>query len=177
MANYPTITYSNVKHKVDLGSDAPASSRIVDGVIQVKDEDITPIFNNGSGTSYRASYNSPYNQITGNYTPNKALSRFEIRVNPVEIADYGPGIGNLAYSATNIANGTLSSFTINITQAIFTGSTSNTYRICLMAQSSLDRSWDFTQLYMVVGDTHTGSYVYKPTDSDGYDVHGTDVVS
>lgn len=171
MAQFPTITYSNVKHKVDNG--------LSGGVVQVKDETITPVFNTTAGdmTTYRVSCVSPYNQITGNFTSNRALTRFEIRVNPIETTDYGPGIGNLAFEATTIAANTSRSFTITVNDTIFAGSQSNTYRVCLMAQSEVDYSWDFTQLYMVVGSDHTGSYVYKPTDYDGYDVHGTDIIS
>ena len=55
---------------------------------------------------------------------------------------------------------------------IFTGSASNTYRICLMGQSSLDYSWDCTQFFMVVDAANSNNYIkYKPTDADGYDVH------
>jgi len=164
MAEFPTITYSNVKHKVDNGISA--------GAITYRDEDITPVFNNGSGTAYKASYNSPFNSITGSFTSNRGLSRFEIRVNPVETEDFGPGIGNLACSMTGITANTATSFTINITQAIFTGSQSNTYRICLMGQSTLDYSWDCTQLFMVVGP----GTKFKPASSDGYDVHFDTVI-
>ena len=41
MANFPTITYKNLKHKVSDG--------ISNGVIQTKDEAITVVFNNGIG--------------------------------------------------------------------------------------------------------------------------------
>ena len=132
MAHIPTITYTNVTHKIDDGVSA--------GVFSYQDEDITIAFNEGSGTLYRASYNSPFNQITGSFTPNMALARFEIRVNPVEAADYGPYVGNLAYFITGIMNGVTKSFTIPINTTIFTGSDSNTYRICLLAQSELDYS-------------------------------------
>ena len=58
-------------------------------------------------------------------------------------------------------------FSVSITTTTFTGSTSGVYRICLMGQSSLDYSWDCTQLFMVVGPGTT----FKPKNSDGYDVH------
>ena len=152
MASFPTITFSEVKHKVHNGYS--------NGAITYRDEDITPVFNHGTGSTYRASYNAPFNSITGKYRSNIALSRFEIRVNRVEDSDYGPGIGNLAHVDLGISANTLTSFTINITQATFTGSPTNTYRVCLMAQSSLDYSWDFTQLYMVVG-SNNSSDIYK----------------
>lgn len=172
MANFPTITYSNVKHKVDLGSSAPASSKIVSGAIQVKDEDITIVFNGGNGNSYRASYNAPYNQVTGTFTANKELNRFEIRATPVETADYGPGIGKLAYVATGISANTATNFSFNITATTFTGSSSNTYRICLLAQSSTDYSWDSTEVYMVLVNTSgTTRENFVTTTNGDYEVH------
>ena len=116
MAQFPTITYSNVKHKVDNG--------LSGGVVQVKDETITPVFNTTTGTmtAYRVSCVSPYNQITGNFTSNRALTRFEIRVNPIETTNYGPGIGNLAFEATTIAANTSRSFTIIVNSTTFAGS-------------------------------------------------------
>ena len=166
MASFPTITYSNIIHKIDAG--------LVEGVITYQDENITPIFNNGAGsTVYMASYNFPFNSITGNFTPNRELSRFEIRVNPIEVNNFGPGIGNLAFSKINDMPANASrSFSISITTNTFTGSNSNTYRICLMGQSSVDYSWDCTQLFMVVGPGTT----FKPKNSDGYDVHFDTIV-
>ena len=69
MANFPTITYKNLKHKVSDG--------ISNGVIQTKDEAITVVFNNGVGTTstYRASFKSPHNQITGLLHSNKELTK------------------------------------------------------------------------------------------------------
>ena len=64
MANFPTITYTNLKHKVSNG--------ISDGVIQTKDEAINIVFNNGIG---KASFNSPHNQITGTLKSNKELTK------------------------------------------------------------------------------------------------------
>lgn len=167
MAQAPTITYSDVKHKVDNGISA--------GVIQVKNENITPVFNHGTGnnTVYRVSYISPYNQITGKYTSNKALQRFEIRVNPAETADYGPGIGTLVHLDQNIDAAMQQNFTITVSQSTFTGSQNNLYRVCLMAQCKADLSWDFTQLFMVVGPGTT----FKPANATGYDVHGSAVVT
>jgi len=163
MAQAPTITYTDVKHKIDNGLSA--------GVVQVKDEVITPIFNGGAGnnTVYKVSYVAPYNQITGKYTPNKALQRFEIRVNPAEEADYGPGIGALAHLDQNIDASSLNNFSITVSQNTFYGASNNLYRVCLMAQCKADLSWDFTQLFMVVGPR----ILYKPVNSTGYDVHGT----
>ena len=144
MANFPTITYTNLKHKVDNG--------IIDGVIQTKDEDITVVFNNGVGTTstYRASFKSPHNQITGILNSNKELTKWEARVTPAEIDDYGPTVGKCAATITGVEANTDTAFTILITSRVFTGSPTNTYRICLMGQSSLDYSWDCTQLYMVI---------------------------
>ena len=82
MANFPTLTFSNVKHKVATG--------VNNGTILTKDEEILVTFNNGVGNNYRVSYNSPFNQITGTAKSNKSLSRFEIRVTPIESPDYGP---------------------------------------------------------------------------------------
>ena len=69
MANFPTITYTNLKHKVSNG--------ISSGVIQTKDESITVVFNNGIGTTstYKASFNPPHNQITGTLNSNKELTK------------------------------------------------------------------------------------------------------
>ena len=69
MANFPTITYTNLKHKVSDG--------ISDGVIQTKDEAITVVFNNGIGvtSTYKVSFNSPHNQITGTLNSNKELTK------------------------------------------------------------------------------------------------------
>ncbi len=79
MAKFPTITYTNLKHKVSNG--------ISSGVIQTKDEAITVVFNNGIGTTsaYKASFNSPHNQITGTLNSNKELTKWEARVTPVEV--------------------------------------------------------------------------------------------
>ena len=135
MASFPTITYSNIKHKIDAG--------LVNGIITYQDETITPVFNNGTGSSavYKASYNSPFNSITGTFTPNRELSRFEVRVNPIETNDFGPGIGQLAFSKINdMPANAARNFSVSITTTTFTGSTSGVYRICLMGQSSLDYS-------------------------------------
>ncbi len=69
MANFPTITYTNLKHKVSNG--------ISGGVIQTKDEAINIVFNNGIGitSAYKASFNSPHNQITGTLKSNKELTK------------------------------------------------------------------------------------------------------
>ena len=148
MANFPTITYTNLKHKVDNG--------VSGGVVQSKDEAITLVFNNGIGTTnkYKASFNSPHNQITGTLSSNKELSKWQVRVTPIEVDDFGPEVGNRATLITGISANTATNFIIPITQAVFTGSPTNTYRLCLMGQSSLDYSWDCTQLYMVI-DTNT----------------------
>lgn len=134
MANFPTITYTNLKHKVSNG--------ISDGVIQTKDEAINIVFNNGIGTTstYRVSFNSPHNQITGTLNSNKDLTKWEVRVTPAEVNDYGPTVGSCAKIITGISANTDTNFTIPITQEVFAGSPSNTYRICLMGQSSLDYS-------------------------------------
>ena len=166
MANFPTITYTNLKHKVSNG--------ISGGVIQTKDEAITVVFNNGIGTTstYKASFNSPHNQITGTLNSNKELTKWEARVTPVEVDDYGPTVGNCAKIITGVSANTDTDFTIPITQAVFTGSPTNTYRICLIGQSSLDYSWDCTQFFMVIDTTNSSNYIkYKPVDADGYDVH------
>lgn len=166
MAAFPTITYSNIKHKVDGG--------LVNNEITYQDETISTSFNNGEGaTAYKVSYNPPFNSITGNFTPNRELSRFEIRVNPIETNDFGPGIGNLAFSKINDMPANASrSFSITVSNATFTGSQSGTYRVCLMGQSSVDYTWDCTQLFMVVGP----GTVFKPKNSDGYDVHFDTIV-
>lgn len=140
MAIFPTITYFNVKHTIDGG--------FFNGSITYQDEDITVAFNGGttdSITAYRASYNSPFNSITGRFSSNMELNRFEIRVTPMSPAtgysdDYGPGIGNLAYFTQGISANTLTNFSISITPEVFIGSSTNTYRVCLMAQSSIDHS-------------------------------------
>ena len=166
MANFPTITYTNLKHKVSNG--------VSSGVIQTKDEAITVVFNNGTGTTstYKASFNSPHNQITGTLNSNKELTKWEAHVTPVEVDDYGPTVGNCAARITGVNANTNTNFTIQITQDIFTGSASNTYRICLMGQSSLDYSWDCTQFFMVIDAANSNNHIkYKPTDADGYDVH------
>ena len=142
MANFPTLTFSNVKHKVANG--------VNNGTILTKDEEILVTFNNGVGNNYRVSYNSPFNQITGTATANKSLSRFEIRVTPIESQDYGPWIGQLAYSNTSITPNTAINFTINVIDTVFTGSPTNKYRVCLMGQSDLDYTWDCTQFFMVI---------------------------
>ena len=142
MANFPTLTFSNVKHKVANG--------VNNGKILTKDEEILVTFNNGVGNNYRVSYNSPFNQITGTVKSNKSLSRFEIRVTPIESPDYGPWIGQLAYSNTSITPNTAINFTINVIDTVFTGSPTNKYRVCLMGQSDLDYTWDCTQFFMVI---------------------------
>ena len=142
MANFPTLTFSNVKHKVANG--------VNNGTILTKDEEILVTFNNGVGNNYRVSYNSPFNQITGTAKSNKSLSRFEIRVTPIESQDYGPWIGQLAYSNTSITPNTAINFTINVIDTVFTGSPTNKYRVCLMGQSDLDYTWDCTQFFMVI---------------------------
>ena len=142
MANFPTLTFSNVKHKV--------ANRVNNGKILTKDEEILVTFNNGVGNNYRVSYNSPFNQITGTATSNKSLSRFEIRVTPIESQDYGPWIGQLAYSNTSITPNTAINFTINVIDTVFTRSPTNKYRVCLMGQSDLDYTWDCTQFFMVI---------------------------
>ena len=169
MANFPTITYKNLKHKVSDG--------ISDGVIQTKDEAITVVFNNGIGvtSTYKVSFNSPHNQITGTLNSNKELTKWEARVTPAEVNDYGPTVGNSAALITGVNANTDTDFTILITQDVFTGSPSNTYRICLMGQSSLDYSWDCTQFFMVIDAANSSNHIkYKPTDADGYDVHFVD---
>ena len=147
MADYPSVTYTNLKHKVANG--------VSGGVVQVKDETINVVFACDIGLlqNYRASYNSPYNEITGTLNSDRELSKFEVRVTPVEVNEYGPDIGNRAYIDTSIAANTNKNFTIPITQAIFAGSPSKAYRICLLAQSSLDYSWDCTQLFVTVDDS------------------------
>ena len=45
MANFPTLTFSNVKHKVANG--------VNNGTILTKDEEILVTFNNGAGNNYR----------------------------------------------------------------------------------------------------------------------------
>ena len=134
MANFPTITYKNLKHKIITG--------VSGGVIQTADEDIAVVFNNGIGTTstYKVSFNSPHNQITGTFNSNKELTKWEARITPAEVDDYGPNVGKCATTITGISANTDTNFTIPITQAVFTGSPSNTYRICLMGQSSLDYS-------------------------------------
>ena len=144
MANFPTITYKNLKHKVSDG--------ISNGAIQTKDEAITVVFNNGIGiaSTYKVSFNSPHNQITGTLNSNKELTKWEARVTPAEVDDYGPTVGICAKIITGVSANTDTDFTIPITQDVFTGSPSNTYRICLMGQSSLDYSWDCTQFFMTI---------------------------
>ena len=134
MANFPTITYKNLKHKIISG--------VSDGIIQTADEAITVVFNNGIGTTstYKVSFNSPHNQITGTLNSNKELTKWEARVTPAEVNDYGPTVGNSATVITGISANTDTTFTIPITQDVFTGSPTNNYRICLMGQSSLDYS-------------------------------------
>lgn len=166
MANFPTITYKNLKHKIISG--------VSGGVIQTADEVITVVFNNGIGTTstYKVSFNSPHNQITGTLNSNKELTKWEARVTPAEVDDYGPTVGNCAKIITGVSANTDTDFTIPITQDVFTGSPSNTYRICLMGQSSLDYSWDCTQFFMVIDAANSSNHIkYKPTDADGYDVH------
>ncbi len=166
MANFPTIAYTNLKHKVSNG--------VSGGTIQTKDEAIAVAFNNGVGTTstYKASFNSPHNQITGTLKSNKDLTKWEARVTPIETEDYGPTVGNSATLITGIGANTNVNFTIPITQAVFSGSPTNTYRICLLGQSSLDYSWDCTQLFMVIDTNNTNNYIkYKPKAADGYDVH------
>lgn len=148
MAYFPTITYTNLKHKVADG--------LSSGDIKTKDEAITIVFNNGIGTTnkYKVSLNSPFNQITGTLSSDRELTKWVANVTPVEVDDYGPEVGNRATIITGISANTNTNFTITITSAVFTGSPTNTYRISLMGQSSLDYSWDCTQLYMVI-DTNT----------------------
>ena len=69
MANFPTITYKNLKHKIISG--------VSGGIIQTADEAITVVFNNGIGTTstYKASFNYPHNQITGTLNSNKDLTK------------------------------------------------------------------------------------------------------
>ena len=169
MANFPTITYTNLKHKVDNG--------ISGGVIQSKDEAITLVFNNGIGTAnkYRASFNSPHNQITGTLNSNRELSKWQVRVTPIEVDDFGPEVGNRATIITGISANIATNFTIPITQAVFTGSPTNTYRLCLMGQSSLDYSWDCTQLFMVI-DNNT-SFTNTYTEVEYLECTGTQYIN
>lgn len=134
MANFPVVTYSNIKHKVN--------GTVANGVFTYLDEDITPSFNNGLGgnTNFKVSYNAPYNKITGNLVANMRLLKFEVRVNTIENAttkhEYGPGEGALVSgsSMTNIAPDVVTPFEITITSGPFSGSASNTYVVCLLAQ-------------------------------------------
>ena len=106
---------------------------------------------------------------------NKELTKWEARVTPAEVNDYGPTVGNSATVITGISANTDTTFTIPITQDVFTGSPTNNYRICLMGQSSLDYSWDCTQFFMVIDAANSSNHIkYKRTDADGYDVHFVD---
>ena len=168
MAQFPNVTYSNVKHKVHNGYN--------NGEILYRDEDITILFNNSNvNMTYKASYNAPYNQVSGQFTSDISIARFEIRVTPVEDADYGPGIGSLVFFTNNVLLNTSRNFSFDITPETFYGSQSDTYRICLLTQSELDYSWDFTQLYMVLNNSGTTYVGYTTTDTtapEGYEVHG-----
>jgi len=134
MANFPTVTYSDLKHKVNGG--------YVNNAITYQDEAIAVSFNNalGGNTNFKVSYNAPYNKIYGKLTSNLRLLRFEARVSTIENATnnraFGPTEGALITDSvlTNIAPDTLTSFEFTITPSTFSGSASNTYVICLLAQ-------------------------------------------
>lgn len=166
MANSPLLTFSNIKHTV--------VDSLVNGEITYKDEAISILFNTGEGgnTHYLCSYVSPFNTITGNFVSNKSLARFEVRVNPIESTEYGPGIGDQVFYIINVTAGVTNSFTIPISSTGFTGSASDTYRVCLMAQSEADYSWDVTQVFMSLDNTNkTTPEIFKPTSDDGIEVH------
>jgi len=148
MASYPLVTYTNLKHKVITG--------LSNGSLVIGDESITPVFSKTTENilPFKVSFVSPYNQITGTFTANRALNAFEVRISPAEETSYGPGEGICAFSIVGIAGNTSNNFIIPINSATCLCSPSNTYRICLLAQSELDYSWDCTQLYMVI-DTNT----------------------
>jgi len=152
MATRPTITYSNVKHKVIGG--------VSGGNFTYNDEDISVLFNGGVGgsTSYKVSCNSPFNQITGQFTSSIALTRFEIRVNPIEEEEYGPNIGNLVCMELGISANTAKSFSFTISTSTFNGSPTNTYRVCLLSQAQSDYTWDYTALFMVINNSFTDLY-------------------
>ena len=97
----------------------------------------------------RASFRSPYNQISIKMTPtNCSLSYYEVRVTEAE-SEYDIGKGTQAYWTTNIAANSSHSFIININTETFTAG-DGTYRIGLYARSALDDSWDVTYLFFTV---------------------------
>lgn len=165
MAQSPTVTYSNLKHKVSDGIEA--------GVFKYKDEAITATFSRGIAelSSYLVSFNAPYNEITGTLTSNMELAAFEVRVTPIESTSYGPEEGLLACSLAGIAANTATNFTISINEDTFAGSSSGVYRVSLLAQCSLDYTWDCTQIYTCLNNAKDNSIVYVPNGSDTYEVH------
>ncbi len=172
MATFPTMTYSNITHKVHNG--------LSNGAVVYRDEQIAVNFSRtvDNLTPYKISYHSPYNEITGMATANISVSRFEIRVTPVEEQNYGPSDGARAFALTGIRPGTNIDFNIPINFNTFIGSPSGQYRVCLMAQSELDHSWDCTQLYMVVdtNDDFRNNYTeVKYIESFGTQYIDTDV--
>jgi len=175
MASYPTITYSNVKHKVDNG--------LSSGVIQTVDEDITAYIRYlrtipTQLKSFKLSAVAPFNQITGTLTSDKNLTRWEVRAilySAANPSNYGPGVGDLLCSKTNIIANTATNFEIIITPSTFSQG-DGIYRVCLMGQSEVDYSWDCTQIFAVKSGSSYSWFKYKQT-GDYYEVHNNDIIS
>lgn len=134
MAIVKTLTYSNLSHKVLDTANFSAST----GLAYKDEEIILSSTVSTSQTIYVASYNDPFNIISGTFTANVATNRFEIRVTPVEDSDYGVNAGNLVYSYQNIRSGLSVDFSFTITTSTFSGSASSTYLICFLAQREID---------------------------------------
>ena len=160
------VIYSDIKHKV-LGN-------FSNGTFSYVDEDITALFNDavGESTSYKVSPNDPYNKVTGKFTPQIPISRFEIRVNPIEDTNYGPDVGNLLFSYQGALVSRTYPFTFLVSTASFNGSQSGIYRICLLAQKEVDHSWDYTQIFTVLNATKTAYLNYKTIGHDAFEVLG-----
>ena len=134
MATAPLITYLSITHKVCNG--------VSNGLVASKDEAINVSFtrNIAALSAYKVSYNSPFNVINGTFKANRPVTTFEIRVYPAEATSYGPGEGARVFVMTGITANTEKQFTFAVDATAFSGSQSNTYRVCLFAQSELDYS-------------------------------------
>lgn len=166
MATVKTLTYSNLSHKVLDTANFSATTGLA-----YKDEAIvlsTTV--SSSQTIYVASYNDPFNVISGTFTANTAANRFEIRVTPVEDSSYGVNAGNLVYSYQNIRSGLTADFSFKITSDTFTGSASNTYLICFLAQREIDGKWDQYTSFFVLSDDRTSYKTFIDSSKVAYQV-------
>ena len=134
MATTPLITYLSITHKVCNG--------VSNGLVASKDEAIDVSFTRdiSSLTAYKVSYHSPFNVVSGTFKANRPVTTFEIRILPAEALSYGPGEGVRAFVMTGITANTEKQFTFSVDSTTFSGSSSNTYRVCMFAQSELDYS-------------------------------------